>query len=159
MLPLSLAQAAPPGAREGSQKKTAAWKRMFGARVGGSGKSAAKTTPIPKSEPVKPQNAPKEKPSKGPRTQGKKGQKKGKDGSGNAMLGQILRNGSMVKIQRDAPSAEKDDEISVSDSTVTKDTNNTNGNSGGVGGGGGGQSFMGVGKDGMWISRKNFLRT
>lgn len=24
---------------------------------------------------------------------------------------------------------------------------------------GGGQSFMGVGKDGMWISRKNFLRT
>ena len=27
------------------------------------------------------------------------------------------------------------------------------------GGGGGGQGFMGMGKDGMWISRKNFLRT
>ncbi|KAL8910561.1 MAG: hypothetical protein Q9171_004143 [Xanthocarpia ochracea] len=30
---------------------------------------------------------------------------------------------------------------------------------GGSGGGGGGQGFMGMGKDGMWISRKNFLRT
>ena len=156
MLPLSLAQAAPPGAREGSQKKTAAWKRMFGARVGGGGKSAAKSTPIPKSEPVNNPKASKEKPSKAPKTQGKKEHKRGKDGSGNAMLGQILRNGSRVKVHRDAPGGEKDDEISVSDSTVTKDTNTTNGN---VGGGGAGQSFMGVGKDGMWISRKNFLRT
>ncbi|KAL8860581.1 MAG: hypothetical protein Q9178_002934 [Gyalolechia marmorata] len=36
-----------------------------------------------------------------------------------------------------------------------------NGEKGGAagGGGGGGQGFMGMGKDGMWISRKNFLRT
>ncbi|KAL8970803.1 MAG: hypothetical protein Q9183_001353 [Haloplaca sp. 2 TL-2023] len=163
MLPLSLAQAAPPGARDGTQKKTAAWKRMFGARVGGGGKNAAKSTPIPKSEPVDNPKASKEKPGKAPKTQGKKDHKRGKDGSGNAMLGQILRNGSRVKVHRDTPGGEKDDEISVSDSTVTKDTNTTNGNvgGGGAGGGGGGtgHSFMGVGKDGMWISRKNFLRT
>ena len=46
-----------------------------------------------------------------------------------------------------------DEEMSQVESTTT-----TNGNQS-VNGSGVGQSFMGVGKDGMWISRKNFLRT
>lgn len=56
---------------------------------------------------------------------------------------------------------EKDDEemSQVEESTTSTTTTTANPTVNGHGVGAHGQSFMGVGKDGMWISRKNFLRT
>ncbi|KAI4107343.1 MAG: hypothetical protein L6R37_001704 [Teloschistes peruensis] len=212
MLPLSLSQAAPPNVRD-NKKKAAAWRRMFGARVGGvgagTGKSPLKTVatpapmPIPGAEPV----AIKEKVPKGKkasRAQGMmvmrkdkdKGAKKERIGNGNGEVG-IKGNGSLIKVfggnrsrsllnlngGQGAPAPaiaahghdaldeqeEEEEGASVADSAVTRNTTRamvetmTDGN-GNVaspdgGGGGGGQRFMGIGKDGMWISQKNFLGT
>ncbi|KAL8974366.1 MAG: hypothetical protein Q9197_001411, partial [Variospora fuerteventurae] len=61
-----------------------------------------------------------------------------------------------------------DDDVGEAESTTAAASKTTSaragsGGGGGVngsgGGGGHGQGFMGVGKDGMWISRKNFQRT
>ncbi|KAI4203379.1 MAG: hypothetical protein LQ350_001900 [Teloschistes chrysophthalmus] len=207
MLPLSLSQAAPPNARDG-KKKAAAWKRVFGARVGGAGagagagKSPLKTVatpmmPMPGAEQQQPvavqEKVPKGK--KASRAQGMmvmrkdkdKSAKKDKDTIGNAAgEGGIKGNGSLIKVfggnrsrsllnlngsQGAAPAAtiatrghdtldeeEGEEGASVADSAVTRDTA-ADGNVTSPGGGGGGQSFMGMGKDGMWISKKNFLRT
>ncbi|KAL8666880.1 MAG: hypothetical protein Q9202_001120 [Teloschistes flavicans] len=184
MLPLSLAQAAPPNAHD-NKKKAAAWKRMFGAKVGGAGagKSPLKTvaTPIPEAEPVAVQEQP-PKGKKASRAQGmmvkkdKAAKKEGIIGNGE---GVIKGNGSLIKVfggnrsrsmlnlngGQGAPAApaapaaaghaaRDEEEASVADSTVTSGNVTTPG-----GGTGAGQSFMGMGKDGMWISRKNFLRT
>ncbi|KAL9578385.1 MAG: hypothetical protein Q9212_005749 [Teloschistes hypoglaucus] len=204
MLPLSLSQAAPPNARD-SKKKAAAWKRMFGARVGGAsaGKSPLKTVatpiPIPGVE-QQPPVAVKEKVPKGKKASRAQGMmvmrkdkdkfaKKDKDTIGNGGEGGIKGNGSLIKVfggnrsrsllnlngaQGAAPATatatrghdpldeeeeEEEEGASVADSAAETTADGNVASPVGGGGGGGGQSFMGMGKDGMWISKKNFLRT
>ncbi|KAL8691302.1 MAG: hypothetical protein Q9218_003446 [Villophora microphyllina] len=181
MLPLSLAQAAPPNVRD-NKKKAAPWKRVFGSKVGGGGeKSSLKTVaaPIPGAEPTVNEKLPKQK--KASRGQGmmvkkdKGSKKERRTDEENGIEGTIKGNGSLIKVLGknrslmslngkaravggDGDNGKDGEEMSVADSAVTRDTAMTNGNVT-TPGGGGNQSFMGVGKDGMWISRKNFLRT
>ncbi|KAL8700921.1 MAG: hypothetical protein Q9201_005190 [Fulgogasparrea decipioides] len=168
MLPLSLAQAAPPTTRDQYHgKKPAAWKRIFVPKVGR--KSSAKGAPIPKSEPA-PSRALKQKKSRAQGIgMGKKANKerdaavdeKEKETIGNL---ELITGNRALKTKdggNGGPGGKDEEAISVVESTITKDTttSTTMNGSASTGAVNGGQSFMGVGKDGMWISRKNFLRT
>ncbi|KAL8679930.1 MAG: hypothetical protein Q9186_003844 [Xanthomendoza sp. 1 TL-2023] len=182
MLPLSLAQADPKNAEAKATKdKKKVWKRMFGGvKGGGSGGGAGHGGVAGKknnhsSESVK--GVKQKKANK--KMKGKKDGFEEMMDRGGLMLPE--ENGSRVDVggnggyfveareqqQQRRRGKEEGDEMSLVESTVTGGDRDKGVGCGGGGGGGnngektggGGQSFMGVGKDGMWISRKNFLRT
>ncbi|KAL8783777.1 MAG: hypothetical protein Q9213_004393 [Squamulea squamosa] len=186
MLPLSLAQADPKNAQNTSYtqaNKKAIWKRMFGPKgsSGGGKNNTSQNTTIPKSEPAdKNTIPPKPKKSKNPSKKPKRNEFEEMLNRGGLNLPdenqrsqkELQENGHLVRdFGTPAPSVGKDvDEMSQVGSTrtgtTTMATRTGTGTDKGVSAnasrekvGGGGQSFMGMGKDGMWISRKNFLRT
>ncbi|KAL8766428.1 MAG: hypothetical protein Q9209_006804 [Squamulea sp. 1 TL-2023] len=182
MLPLSLAQANPKNAQNTSTtqaNKKAVWKRMFGAKGSsdGSKNNASKNATLPKSKSTdKDKKPPKQKDQKNPHKKPKRNEFEEMLNRGGLNLPdenqknqkELQENGHLVRdFGTPAPSVRKDvDEMSQVGSTRTGTTTATgtgmdkavsvNGSKEKVGGG---QSFMGMGKDGMWISRKNFLRT
>lgn len=187
MLPLNLAQADPKNAPNTSNtqaNKKAVWKRMFGAKGSGGGKNnSSKNATIPKSE-SSTNNNNNIKPLKQKKT--KSSSKKPKRDEFEEMLNRGCltlpeddNNRSQRNLQENghldiqdfstpAPNITKRDvdvdavsqEGSMRTTTTTAAASTAAGNGASVSGEkGGGQSFMGVGKDGMWISRKNFLRT
>ncbi|KAI4243035.1 MAG: hypothetical protein L6R40_003726 [Gallowayella cf. fulva] len=171
MLPLSLAQADPKNSSSAHANKKAVWKRVFGTKGGsGGGKNLSKAAGLPKSEPGNHGKAPKPKKAK----KGKRDDFEEMLDRGGLKLPAEERGGSRHDLREnghDGMHAVKGmgmgmgmgkdvDEMSQVESTRTMTT--TLGNKGANASRekvGGGQSFMGVGKDGMWISRKNFLRT
>ncbi|KAL8805420.1 MAG: hypothetical protein Q9182_001986 [Xanthomendoza sp. 2 TL-2023] len=176
MLPLSLAQADPKNAEAKAAKdKKKVWKRMFGGVKGGGavgggggggGGGAVQKDPHQLAADSGKQPPP-------PQKKKAKKTKKKKDKNG---FEEMLDRGGL-KLREDNGSrengrVEKRDEVGAVDPTTMmmavggggegdkeKGVSGGNHNHGEKAGGGGGQSFMGVGKDGMWISRKNFLRT
>ncbi|KAL8846564.1 MAG: hypothetical protein Q9221_008357 [Calogaya cf. arnoldii] len=173
MLPLSLAQADPKNAQNTSNNqanKKAVWKRMFRA------KGSSKNVTIPKSDcpdnnNIKP---PKQKKTKSSSQKPKRNEFEEMLNRGGLTLPEDDNNSSQKNLRENghfnvrdfgtpAPSITKNDVDAISQvesTTTTTATSTAAGNGTSVNGEkGGGQSFMGVGKDGMWISRKNFLRT
>lgn len=174
MLPLNLAQASPRvksvAKPETHGSKKAGWKKMFGGARGDKKSSSQKIpTSMPNSHSVKaPKQVKKAKSQvlkKGIRDDwedmtAKQGRHVGNgngNGSGNSifkMRGFNMSRGSMSMGKGNAK--EKDEEMSQVESTTSTPVASSSVNGSAVGQS---QSFMGVGKDGMWISRKNFLRT
>lgn len=152
---------------------------MFGAKGSGGDKSnSAKKATIPRSETSTSSNikTPKPKKTKASSKKPKRDEFEEMLNRGGLTLPEDDNNRSQKNLQENghldirdfgtpAPGATKDvDTISQEGSTRTTTTmaaaSIVAGNGASVNGEkGGGQSFMGVGKDGMWISRKNFLRT
>lgn len=175
MLPLNLAQASPRvksvAQPETRDRQKAGWKKMFGGARGEKKSPSQKVpTSMPNSDSVKASKQAKKSKSqvlrKGIRDdcegmtakQGRHIDNGNGNGNGNSifkMRGFNMSRGSMSMGKGNAK--EKDDEeMSQVGSTTSTPVANSSVNSSAVGQG---QSFMGVGKDGMWISRKNFLRT
>ncbi|KAL8943845.1 MAG: hypothetical protein Q9216_000838 [Gyalolechia sp. 2 TL-2023] len=144
MLPLNLSQASPrnkPGTQTTRESKKPGWRKMFGAK--GEKKSSLKSTPVPtESDSVK-----ETKPKKMKATGAKKGDERDPRAKKPSIENSIFK---MTGINFSKANVKDDEEMSQAESTA-------GGRS--VNGHGGGQSFTGMGKDGMWISRKNFLRT
>ncbi|KAL8736787.1 MAG: hypothetical protein Q9166_000153 [cf. Caloplaca sp. 2 TL-2023] len=177
MLPLSLAQVDPKNASSAQANKKAVWKRMFGAKGPGGGKSgSAKAATIPKSEPGTHGKPLKQKKAKASSKKPKRDDYEEMLNRGGLKLPEennkstrnLGENGLLTvkDLRTPVQGAGKDaDEMSqvgsTSTMTTTATTEGTRGNTGPSVNNGekGGQSFMGVGKDGMWISRKNFLRS
>lgn len=177
MLPLNLAQTSPrvksivqPETRD---KKKGGWKKMFGGARGEKKSSSPKNpTSMPNQDCVKAskqaQTTKSPVPKKGIREdsgeiaakQGRHTENGNRNGSGNGnsifkMRGFNMSRGSMSMSKANAKDRD-DEEMSQVESTTSTPVANSNVNGSAVGQS---QSFMGVGKDGMWISRKNFLRT
>ncbi|KAI4261383.1 MAG: hypothetical protein L6R42_003416 [Xanthoria sp. 1 TBL-2021] len=184
MLPFSLAQADPKNAPNTSNtqaNKKAVWKRMFGAKGSGGGKNNSSTNAtIPKSESSTSNNnnikPPKQKKTKSSSKKPKRDEFEEMLNRGGLTLPEDDNNRSQKNLQENgqldirdfgapAPGITKRDVDAVSQEGSMRTTTTTAASTGAGNGAsvngekGGGQSFMGVGKDGMWISRKNFLRT
>ncbi|KAI4172781.1 MAG: hypothetical protein LQ343_003373 [Gyalolechia ehrenbergii] len=144
MLPLNLSQASPrnkPGTQTTRESKKPGWRKMFGAK--GEKKPSLKCT----SAPTKPDCVKETKPK---RTKAQ-GTKKGNDKDATAKKPSIENSiFKMTGMNFSKANVKDDEEMSQVESTAGSRSVNGNGE---------GQSFMGMGKDGMWISRKNFLRT
>lgn len=146
MLPLNLSQASPrnkPGTQTVRESKKPGWRKMFGAK--GEKKSSSKPAPAPApiaSDCVK-ETKPKRKKAEGAKKKTEKVPTTKKGSMENSIFKMTGMNFSRATVK-------DDEEMSQVDSTVGSRSVNGNGT---------GQSFMGMGKDGMWISRKNFLRT
>ncbi|KAL8723495.1 MAG: hypothetical protein Q9225_000228 [Loekoesia sp. 1 TL-2023] len=149
MLPLNLSQASPKNkaSMQSTRKnKKAGWRKMFGAK--GEKKPSTKSPSVPKPEPVV---APKQKKSR----TAKKGNKEGREDTAakkSRMESGIFKMTGINISRGNVKDVVDDDGMSQVESTTTMGNSSVNRN-------GSGQSFMGVGKDGMWISGKNFLRT
>lgn len=144
MLPLNLSQASPrnkPGTQTTRETKKPGWKKIFGAK--GEKKSSLKSTPAPVASDAIQETKAKRKKTEGTKKRNEKvpPPKKG------SMEHSIFK---MTGMNFSRATVKDDEEMSQVESTVG--SRSVNGN-------GAGQSFMGMGKDGMWISRKNFLRT
>lgn len=178
VLPLSLAQADAKNIQTSQANKKAGWKRMFGTMGSKGGKdNPLKKATIPKSEPSNSSNKPpKQKKTKSCSKKPKRDEFEEMLNRGGLTLPDHDKNSSQKNLEanelldvRDfgtpAPGFAKKDVDAISQVESTK-TTTTAASSTAPGNGasvksekGGGQSFMGMGKDGMWISRKNFLRT
>ncbi|KAL8715838.1 MAG: hypothetical protein Q9220_000505 [cf. Caloplaca sp. 1 TL-2023] len=176
MLPLSLAQAGPRNAQTSASQQAsrkAVWKRMFGAKgssIGGAGrteggeheKSSSRSAAAPPAAPKSDANG---KTSSKQKRSKKKGKKEGGEDTTTVLamgkmgiLSDEEGNGHLKDLR--TPNALRDaEEMSQAESATTTSATVGRGSPSVNGGAAGGQSFMGVGKDGMWISRKNFLRT
>lgn len=153
---------------------------MFGAKGSGGDKSnSAKKATIPRSETSTSSNikTPKPKKTKASSKKPKRDEFEEMLNRGGLTLPEDDNNRSQKNLQENghldirdfgtpAPGATKKDVDTISQEGSTRTTTTmaaasiVAGNGASVNGEkGGGQSFMGVGKDGMWISRKNFLRT
>ncbi|CAO1597118.1 hypothetical protein XANCAGTX0491_000942 [Xanthoria calcicola] len=183
MLPLSLAQADPknaPNTSNSQANRKAVWKRMFGAKGSGGDKSnSSKKATIPRSEASTSSNikTPKPKKTKACSKKPKRDEFEEMLNRGGLTLPEDDNNRSQKNLQENghldvrdfgtpAPGVTKKDVDAISEEGSMRTTTTmaaasiVAGNGASVNGEkGGGQSFMGVGKDGMWISRKNFLRT
>ncbi|KAL8998358.1 MAG: hypothetical protein Q9169_002571 [Polycauliona sp. 2 TL-2023] len=181
MLPLSLAQADPRNAQNTSStqaNKKAVWKRVFGAKGSGGGKNNfPKKATMPVSETLTNSKPPKQKKAKSSSRKPKRDEFEEMLNRGGLTLPDEGKNSNKKHVQQNghlevrdfgtpAPSIMKKDVDAISQVGSTRTTTTTGASSTAAANGaningekGGGQSFMGVGKDGMWISRKNFLRT
>ncbi|KAL9031341.1 MAG: hypothetical protein Q9196_000631 [Gyalolechia fulgens] len=145
MLPLNLSQASPrnkPGTETTPESKKPGWRKMFGAKGEKMPSLRSKSAPT-----TNPDSVPESKPK---RTKAP-GTKKGKDKDATAKKPSIEHSiFKMTGMNFSKANVKIGEETGQLESTP--EGRSVNGN-------GGGQSFMGMGKDGMWISRKNFLRT
>ncbi len=179
MLPLNLAQTSPRvksiAQPETRGKKKSGWKKIFGGARGEKKPSSQKdSTPMPNQDcaraPTQAKTSKFQVPKKGIIEESKNvTAKQGRhmengnangSGSGNSifkMRGFNMSRGSMSMNKAKARDRD-DEEMSQVESTTSAPVATSSVNGSAVGQSQS-QSFMGVGKDGMWISRKNFLRT
>ncbi|KAL8893834.1 MAG: hypothetical protein Q9192_004874 [Flavoplaca navasiana] len=179
VLPLGLAQADAKHTQNSQANKKAVWKRMFGTMGSKGGKdNPLKKATIPKYELsnsiIKP---PKQKKTKSSSKKPKRDEFEEMLNRGGLTLPDCDKSSDQQNLQENglldvrdfgtpAPGFAKKDVDATSQVESTRTTTTTAASSTTPGNGasvkcekGGGQSFMGMGKDGMWISRKNFLRT
>ncbi|KAL8670369.1 MAG: hypothetical protein Q9168_005085 [Polycauliona sp. 1 TL-2023] len=182
MLPLSLAQADPRNGQNASNSQAnrkAVWKRMFSAKGSSGGKNKfPKKATIPISETLTTNKQAKPKKTKSSSKKPKRDDLEEILNRGGMTLPDDNRNSNHKHVHENghldvkdfgtpAPSITKKDDVdAISQIGSTRTTTTTGASSTAAGNGtsvngekSSGHSFMGVGKDGMWISRKNFLRT
>ncbi|KAI4159990.1 MAG: hypothetical protein LQ342_006118 [Letrouitia transgressa] len=129
MLPLNLAQARSVQAPSPTNEKKGGWKRMFGAGRKSKGAGAGMA-------------ARDEEPKKGAKT--KMWRKREREGVNGDVR---VENGHVRGMSGGSGRRAMDGDMERANAM------------GGAGGDGPGESFMGMGNDGVWISRKNFLKT